>query len=395
MFSMFANSNSYDDDEEMYVGILQKHFGPNALPLNKLAKKMFDLVDGDDNGKKQLKDTLLVESTCSDGICREATANLEERWGGAFRIGGLSGFPFGGTSAVKEIANQAPDGGDVFLIYAPHVGFSGSCEIGRLERPGKDTEEPRCCESNLTAVNQVNKELRRNMVKKEQRFDAQQFHITAALRGKAMKQKDKNSSYHLEKEVAHTAVYKLITKEINDVFRIRRDVEEVTIEDIKGGVTLSRHALNKSKCTNFFVLGGIIVNTPMGMPDYFAPKRFEVHTTVGGAGSCSHVRDLLGVFDVPRVEQLGGLFCSAITNKLNNSDLSVWTTGKWKRFTQEKLPEGDSSWRKEFNLVSESFCDDTDSDDEAFNRFVDDDDDVSVWGSVAGGLAVDSDSDVE
>ena len=165
---MFANSNSYDDDEEMYVGILQKHFGPNALPLNELAKKMFDLVDGDDNGKKQLKDTLLVESTCSDGICREATANLEERWGGAFRIGGLSGFPFGGTSAVKEIANQAPDGGDVFLIYAPHVGFSGSCEIGRLERPGKDTEEPRCCESNLTAVNQVNKELRRNMVKKEQ-----------------------------------------------------------------------------------------------------------------------------------------------------------------------------------------------------------------------------------
>ncbi|GMH55639.1 hypothetical protein TrRE_jg7057, partial [Triparma retinervis] len=189
--------------------------------------------EGCGKGTKLKDKTLLVESTCSDGICREATAAMEGRWGGAYRIGGLSGFPFGGRSAVKEVAKQAPEGGDVFLMYAPHVGLSSFCEIKR------DVEE----------------------------------------------------------------------------VAIENMKGEVAIEDNGGVVTLSRHALNKSKCANFFVLGGIIVNTPAGMPDFFAPKRFEVHTKVGGRGDCSHVRDLLGVFDAPRVERLGGLFFNVLCNE--------------------------------------------------------------------------------
>jgi hypothetical protein len=188
-----SGRSSYKYDEDMYIGVLQKRFGPNALSLNDLATKMFHVVDGGDivdgggdivdgggdpvdggrlvfegcgKGTKLKDKTLLVESTCSDGICREATAAMEGRWGGAYRIGGLSGFPFGGKSAIKEVAKQAPEGGDVFLMYAPHVGLSSFCEVGRLERPGNDNGELRCCESNLAAVSQVNKELRRNMLKK-------------------------------------------------------------------------------------------------------------------------------------------------------------------------------------------------------------------------------------
>ena len=197
-----------------------------------------------------------------------------------------------------------------------------------------------------------------------------------------MKQGGRESSYQFEMEMAHTAIYKLIDEEINAIFKIKRDVEEVAIENMKGEVaiednggvvTLSRHALNKSKCANFFVLGGIIVNTPAGMPDFFAPKRFEVHTKVGGRGDCSHVRDLLGVFDAPRVERLGGLFFNVLCNEDTtdtprveglgglffnvlcnedttteggNSDQSNLKNGKWRGLTQENLPEGDSSWRK-------------------------------------------------
>lgn len=344
---LFGGSEDEDDDESMFMGILHKKFGDSIVPLEELGELIIEVVDGDKKEDDNVRDTtLFIESICSDGICRGATEALEKKWGAAYSIGGLSGFPFGGVTAVKDIKDQVPNGGDVFLFYAPHVGFSSTCEVGCLERPGRE-DEPRCCASSLSALSQANKELRKAVVKKENPYDMQQLYITKALKKKIVRCREVNVSYDLEKGNVHSTIYRCIKNDINHIFSIRKDVEQTTVDGEQ--VTLSCHAFNNSECKNFYVLGGVIINTPLGLPDFFLPKRFEVHTKVQDV--CSQYRDLLGVFDGVAAEPQG-IFCSVVPS-LSKKPTDVWKKGEWKRMEQNELPQSEIKMRRLYGQCDE------------------------------------------
>ncbi len=65
--------------------------------------------------------TLFGNSTCPDEMNRHIT-NFEEYWGENFYLGGLSGIPFTGKTGFRAYSHHMPDDGDLFLMYASHIG---------------------------------------------------------------------------------------------------------------------------------------------------------------------------------------------------------------------------------------------------------------------------------
>lgn len=51
-------------------------------------------------------------------------------------MGGLGGIPFIGKSGYKALVNHLPVGGNLFILFAPHVGVTSHGNIGKIERPG-------------------------------------------------------------------------------------------------------------------------------------------------------------------------------------------------------------------------------------------------------------------
>jgi Limiting CO2-inducible proteins B/C beta carbonyic anhydrases len=67
-------------------------------------------------------------------------------------LGGLSGFPFAGTTGFGAMAAHIPDDGSCLLIYGPHVGITKAGEVGKVERSGIQLIDT-CCGSAIAASN--------------------------------------------------------------------------------------------------------------------------------------------------------------------------------------------------------------------------------------------------
>ena len=87
------------------------------------------------------ENTLYAESSCPDEINRvdeSLSLMFQKRFGSVFQFGGLGGLPLVGPTGFDLFASHVPEGGNVFLMYASHVGWddeSGSC--GHVRRRGQ------------------------------------------------------------------------------------------------------------------------------------------------------------------------------------------------------------------------------------------------------------------
>jgi len=54
-----------------------------------------------------------------------------------FPMGGLGGIPFVGKAGFNAFASHVPqDGGNILIVYGPHVAINASGEIGMHLRDG-------------------------------------------------------------------------------------------------------------------------------------------------------------------------------------------------------------------------------------------------------------------
>lgn len=93
--------------------------------------------------------TAFAESSCPDELNHDSfTADISERLGAqmgeVFILGGLAGVPFVGSAGWNAFAHHVPDGGNVFVLYAPHVGISETGKVGKVHRPGMPKETSAC-----------------------------------------------------------------------------------------------------------------------------------------------------------------------------------------------------------------------------------------------------------
>ncbi len=163
------------------------------------------------------------------------------------------------------MAAHIPDSGSCLIVYGPHVGIDSSGKVGTVDRRGR-VNGGHCCGSAVAASNYVTAVLdgAAEAPFPSDPLDAQQAFVSKMLLGKGqrlMKAEDKMAELPLALFEAH------------DDF----------ILDI-----ISKGCGNVPKNVNIAVLGGVQINTPDGMSDYFLPLRFEVRNNKG-----SVVADLL------------------------------------------------------------------------------------------------------
>lgn len=199
------------------------------------------------------KSTLLCTSLCSDEMNRCLEADLQTAFGDNYRMGGLSGFAFGGATGFRLMAGHIPDGGSCLVVYGPHVGIDSCGTVGTVDRRGCE-DGGACCASGTAAAEYVI-EVMNGRVKVDapsDPMDAQQAYVCDML-----------LPYGSQLQRAEDPMVELPYALFHAQDKLMKRI-------------VSRGSERVASWGKIALLGGIQINTPEGVSDYFLPLRFEV-----------------------------------------------------------------------------------------------------------------------
>jgi len=228
---------------------------PDALKNKDLVSKVSKSLKAYGYGK----DSLLATSLCADEMNRVLENDFAAVFDSNFAMGGLSGFPFGGITSFDDMALHIPDGGSCLIVFGPHVGVDSTGVVGTVERRGRADGGP-CCGSAIAASGYVAGVVAGTTDKAPPPSvptDAQQTFVGNMLLPYATRLE--NASDKMV-ELPY-ALYDAQKKMMGDI--------------VKAG------AGNVDGDGKIAVLGGIQINTPEGISDYFKPMSFEVYDNGG------------------------------------------------------------------------------------------------------------------
>lgn len=199
--------------------------------------------------------TLVATSFCCDEVNRPLEEDLQNVYGQSFSMGGLAGFPFGGITSFGAMAKHIPDGGSCLVVYGPHVGVDKLGNAGTVDRRGKE-KGGTCCGSAVAAAGYIEKvakgEIQAGPSTTSEPNDAQQLFVGNMLLPYAERLQTANDPMvelpYATFEPLDTLMEKIVAKGCSKV----------------GGDG------------KIALLGGLQINTPEGMSDYFLPLKFEI-----------------------------------------------------------------------------------------------------------------------
>lgn len=200
--------------------------------------------------------TLFSSSVCPDEI-NHAYHDLSliqmftRTWGESFQMGGLAGIPFAGKTGFGAFSSHVPDNGNLFILFAPHVGITPDGEFGMYAREGQSAEAGHTCGAAVGAHKHIinGGEVLDSLHLGLHPFDYQQQWIISNIAAKMDTiNAAENSMVELSKQM-----YFIIDDFIQHI---------VSTENVPGAVVL---------------LGGVHINTPGYMEDFFLPMKFEIH----------------------------------------------------------------------------------------------------------------------
>jgi len=93
------------------------------------------------------ENTLYAQSLCPDEINHELgdiSTLFSSFLGEVFHMGGLAGIPFTGKTGFAAFSHHVPDGGNLFVLMAPHIGISDSGKLGAYSRDGQSNDGAAC-----------------------------------------------------------------------------------------------------------------------------------------------------------------------------------------------------------------------------------------------------------
>lgn len=220
-----------------------KYF-PNAISVKDLEQKV--VSDLFSLGFSPAK-TIWGTSICSDEL-NNSINFLSGKFAapGAFRFGGISGYPFTGKTGVLAFASHIPDNGGAFILYGPHIGISSNGAVGELLREQQKVNST-CCGSIIAALNSVKSQ---NIPKVNSPSDLQQDTVINMLND------NKTEILSAENEIlqATEVVYKNTKSEM---LRVVKSLPEAF------------------KNNNVYLMGGILINTDWNKLDYFDVRDTE------------------------------------------------------------------------------------------------------------------------
>lgn len=203
--------------------------------------------------------TLVAFSLCSDEVNRSLEEIFNGWYGEHFNMGGLAGFPFAGVTGFGAMASHIPDGGSCLVVYGPHVGVDSDGIVGKVDRKGK-SKSGSCCGSAVAASKYIVGVYKGEMEKvgpPADPVDAQQNFVSAAL----LPYGERIATASNPMVELPFAAYEPIDKMMLNIVK-------------KGGSKVGGNG-------KIAMLGGIQINTPRGVSDYFLPLRFDIRDKSG------------------------------------------------------------------------------------------------------------------
>jgi len=169
-------------------------------------------------------------------------------------MGGLAGFAFGGVTSFGAMAAHIPDDGHCLMVYGPHVGIDSDGVFGKVDRRGQEHSNS-CCGSAAAAANYVTDVYHGKQsitpIPTDSLLDAQQAWVGHQLLPHTERLiKAQNPSVELP-----NALYD--------------SQDELVLQILEQGKEMVSSSL-------VCLVGGIQVNTPPDMEEYFVPKRFQL-----------------------------------------------------------------------------------------------------------------------
>lgn len=230
-----------------------------AFPDSRVVSDIADSVTKELNDRGfTAENTLFSASVCPDEI-NHAHNNLSQmftrKWGECFQMGGLAGIPFSGQTGFGAFSAHVPHNGNLFILFAPHIGISPAGEFGLYAREGQGQKCGTACGAAIAAHKHI---VAGGAVPDfthlgQYPFDYQQQWIISKL---AEKMEVINSADNKMVELSKQMYY-IIEDFIHNI---------ISSEGISGSTAL---------------LGGIHINTPSPMEDFFWPICFEIYRKGG------------------------------------------------------------------------------------------------------------------
>lgn len=197
--------------------------------------------------------TFLATSLCCDELSRALEEDVSRAFGGSlyFRLGGLAGFPSAGVTGFGAMSEHIPDeGGTCLIVYGPHCGMDALGRVGTVPRKGKLDGGP-CCGSAAAAAEYV---MRNSLPPTAtDALDVQQASVVSHLLPFA--DRVRSASVPMEE-----VPYCLFESQDNLMHQV-----------------VSRGRSRASNIVPTALLGGIAINTPPSVPDFFLPLKFDLY----------------------------------------------------------------------------------------------------------------------
>ncbi len=243
--------------------VAQVHFPgsvPSSVALDKVNTILF-------NSGFTPTNTLFACSVCVDEINHEEddiTCLLKSSWGECFYLGGLAGVPFVGKTGFGAFSHHCPEDGNLFILFAPHVGISPNGEIGKYAREGQSGLDSACGAAvgawkTICANPPVVGEVLDSDSMMFDHLDYQFQWIISQLRNH----------------------FPVISTAENAQAAIARAMYEV----IQEFIDKISHSTSSGRLV---VLGGIQINMPKPSEDFFQPLVFDVRDHLGNRESLMH-----------------------------------------------------------------------------------------------------------
>jgi len=193
------------------------------------------------------ENTIFGHSICPDEInnAKDGLAyTMREHWGSCFPMGGIGGAPFVGKSGFASFSKHVPDGGNVLILFGPHIAISEAGELGSYQRFGQATPSTACC-----AI-----------------LDA----LSAA--------KQETEPYNDEEDdMQEVWLFRAVSKEIDKIREAESPMAAVTAEAYEAIKKTMLGIINNDFGTGQLILvGGIQINMPDPFEDEFQPLFFQV-----------------------------------------------------------------------------------------------------------------------
>lgn len=206
------------------------------------------------------RNTIYGQSVCSDEINNQEgqiSSIMTNHFGKVFPMGGIGGAPFVGKTGFGAFSGHVPDGGNVVVLFGPHIGFSPTGEPAKFSRVGQKKIST-ACGALVAAYNQLTSGASMG--------DDPQDMEQSWLRKKLAPYSAKITNSSQPMVTLARAAYKEIEKEML-------------------GIVNTNFGSGK-----LVLLGGIQINMPYPIPGYFLPLHFSVRSAQ------ADVQDLMPTF---------------------------------------------------------------------------------------------------